>query len=91
MRRCICGYSLGQIGPAEVTDEQIDEARNSGMKIFSKIDAFFYDNDFRLCWENDVIIKGDDFEKKSTNFQCAMHVYHLEGASPLQGAAVTNH
>lgn len=33
-------YSLSQVGPAEVTDAQIDEARNRGMKVFSKVDTF---------------------------------------------------
>ena len=33
-------YSLNQIGPAEVTEAQIDEARMRGMKVFSKVDTF---------------------------------------------------
>ena len=33
-------YSLSQVGPAEVTDAQIGEARNRGMKVFSKVDTF---------------------------------------------------
>ena len=33
-------YSLNQIGPAEVTIAQIDEARKRGMKVFSKVDTF---------------------------------------------------
>ena len=33
-------YSLNQIGPAEVTDAQIDEARKRDMKVFSKVDTF---------------------------------------------------
>ena len=33
-------YSLSQIGPAEVTDAQIDEARTRDMKVFSKVDTF---------------------------------------------------
>ena len=33
-------YSLSQIGPAEVTHAQIDEARQRGMKVYSKVDAF---------------------------------------------------
>ena len=33
-------YSLNQIGPAEVTDAQIDEARARNMKVFSKVDTF---------------------------------------------------
>ena len=33
-------YSLNQIGPAEVTDAQIDEARKRSMNVFSKVDTF---------------------------------------------------
>ncbi len=33
-------YSLNQIGPAEVTEAQMDEARQRGMKVYSKADAF---------------------------------------------------
>ncbi len=33
-------YSLNQIGPAEVTDAQIDEATQRNMKVFSKVDTF---------------------------------------------------
>lgn len=33
-------YSLNQVGPAEVTDAQIDEARKRNMKVFSKVDTF---------------------------------------------------
>ncbi|MDD2476708.1 MAG: hypothetical protein PHI32_12465, partial [Dysgonamonadaceae bacterium] len=33
-------YSLNQIGPAEVTEAQIDEARIRDMKVFSKVDTF---------------------------------------------------
>lgn len=33
-------YSLNQVGPAEVTDAQIDEARKRDMKVFSKVDTF---------------------------------------------------
>jgi len=33
-------YSLSQIGPAEVTHAQIEEARQRGMKVYSKVDAF---------------------------------------------------
>ena len=33
-------YSLNQVGPAEVTDVQIDEARKRSMKVFSKVDTF---------------------------------------------------
>ena len=33
-------YSLSQVGPAEVTAAQIDEARKRGMKVYSKVDTF---------------------------------------------------
>ena len=33
-------YSLNQIGPAEVTDVQIEEARKRGMKVYCKADTF---------------------------------------------------
>jgi hypothetical protein len=33
-------YSLSQIGPAEVTHAQIEEAGQRGMKVYSKVDAF---------------------------------------------------
>lgn len=33
-------YSLNQVGPAEVTDAQIDEARKRGMRVYSKVDTF---------------------------------------------------
>jgi len=33
-------YSLNQIGPAEVTMAQIDEAGKRGMKVYSKVDTF---------------------------------------------------
>jgi hypothetical protein len=33
-------YSLSQVGPAEVTDAQINEANKRGMKVFSKVDTF---------------------------------------------------
>jgi hypothetical protein len=33
-------YALSQIGPAEVTHAQIDEARQRGMKVYSKVDTF---------------------------------------------------
>ena len=33
-------YSLSQVGPAEVTDAQIAEARSRGMKVYSKVDTF---------------------------------------------------
>lgn len=33
-------YSLSQVGPAEVTQAQIEEANARGMKVFSKVDTF---------------------------------------------------
>ncbi|HNY28882.1 MAG TPA: hypothetical protein PKH31_16025, partial [Candidatus Sumerlaeota bacterium] len=33
-------YSLSQIGPAEVTHAQVGEARQRGMKVYSKVDTF---------------------------------------------------
>ncbi len=33
-------YSLNQVGPAEVTDAQIGEARRRGMKVYCKADTF---------------------------------------------------
>lgn len=33
-------YSLNQVGPAEVTDAQIDEANKRDMKVYSKVDTF---------------------------------------------------
>ena len=33
-------YALNEIGPAEVTDAQIDEAENRDMKVYSKVDTF---------------------------------------------------
>ena len=33
-------YSLNQVGPAEVTDAQIDAARRRGMKVYCKADSF---------------------------------------------------
>jgi hypothetical protein len=33
-------YSLNQVGPAEVTDAQIGEARRRGMKVYSNADTF---------------------------------------------------
>jgi hypothetical protein len=33
-------YSLSQIGPAEVTHAQIGEARQRGLKVYSKVDTF---------------------------------------------------
>jgi hypothetical protein len=40
MKGYLRDYSLSQIGPAEVTDAQIDEAHKRGMKVFSKVDTF---------------------------------------------------
>ena len=33
-------YSINEVGPAEVAAEQIDEARQRGMKVFAKADTF---------------------------------------------------
>ncbi len=33
-------YALNQVGPAEVTDAQIAEARSRNMRVFSKVDTF---------------------------------------------------
>jgi len=33
-------YSINQVGPAEVTEAQIDETRKRGMKVYSKVDTF---------------------------------------------------
>jgi hypothetical protein len=40
MQGYLCDYSLNQIGPAEVTDAQIAEARLRGMKVYCKADTF---------------------------------------------------
>lgn len=40
MKGYLRDYSLSQIGPAEVTVAQIDEANNRQMKIYSKVDTF---------------------------------------------------
>ncbi len=40
MKGYLRDYSLSQIGPAEVTDAQIDEAHKQGMKVYSKVDTF---------------------------------------------------
>ncbi|MDD8015821.1 MAG: hypothetical protein PHX45_09015, partial [Acidobacteriota bacterium] len=40
MRGHLRDYSLNQIGPAEVTEAQIGEARRRGMKVYSKADTF---------------------------------------------------
>ncbi len=33
-------YSINQVGPAEVTEAQIDETRKRGMKVYAKVDTF---------------------------------------------------
>jgi hypothetical protein len=40
MKGYLRDYSLNQIGPAEVTAAQIDEAEKRGMKVYSKVDTF---------------------------------------------------
>ncbi len=40
MKGYLRDYSLSQIGPAEVTVAQIDEAEKRGMKVYSKVDTF---------------------------------------------------
>jgi hypothetical protein len=40
MKGYLRDYSLSQIGPAEVTDAQISEAKKRGMKVYSKVDTF---------------------------------------------------
>ena len=40
LRGYLRDYSLNQIGPAEVTKAQIDEARGRGMKVYCKADTF---------------------------------------------------
>lgn len=40
MRGYLRDYSLNQVGPAEVTEAQIDEANKRGMKVYSKVDTF---------------------------------------------------
>ncbi len=40
MKGNLCDYSLNQIGPAEVTAVQIDEAEKRKMKVYSKVDTF---------------------------------------------------
>jgi hypothetical protein len=40
MKGYLRDYSLSQVGPAEVTDAQIIEAKKRGMRIFSKVDTF---------------------------------------------------
>jgi hypothetical protein len=40
LRGYLRDYSLNQIGPAEVTEAQIAEARRRGMKVYSKADTF---------------------------------------------------
>jgi hypothetical protein len=39
MKGFLRDYSLNQVGPAEVTQAQIEEARRRGMKVFSKVDT----------------------------------------------------
>jgi hypothetical protein len=40
MRGYLNDYALNQIGPAEVTAAQIDEANKRGMKVYTKVDTF---------------------------------------------------
>ncbi len=40
MKGYLRDYSLNQVGPAEVTEAQIDEADKRGMKVYSKVDTF---------------------------------------------------
>jgi len=40
MKGYLRDYALNQIGPAEVTEAQIDEANKRSMKIYSKVDTF---------------------------------------------------
>jgi hypothetical protein len=40
MKGYLHDYSLNQVGPAEVTDGQIAEARSRGMKVYCKADSF---------------------------------------------------
>ena len=40
MKGYLRDYSLSQVGPAEVTHAQIDEADKRGMKVYSKVDTF---------------------------------------------------
>jgi hypothetical protein len=40
MKGYLRDYSLSQVGPAEVTAGQIDEAGKRGMKVYSKVDTF---------------------------------------------------
>ena len=40
MKGHLTDYSLNQIGPAEVTIAQINEAKGRGMRVFSKVDTF---------------------------------------------------
>jgi len=40
LRGYLRDYSINQIGPAEVTKAQIEEARNRGMRVYSKVDTF---------------------------------------------------
>jgi len=40
LRGYLRDYSINQVGPAEVTEAQIEEARSRGMKVYSKVDTF---------------------------------------------------
>jgi hypothetical protein len=40
MKGYLRDYSLSQVGPAEVTDAQISEAKKRGMRVYSKVDTF---------------------------------------------------
>jgi hypothetical protein len=40
MKGYLRDYSLSQIGPAEVTEAQISEAKKRGMRVYSKVDTF---------------------------------------------------
>jgi hypothetical protein len=40
MKGYLRDYSLSQIGPAEVTDAQISEAKKRAMRVYSKVDTF---------------------------------------------------
>ncbi|MDD4871781.1 MAG: hypothetical protein PHR77_14585 [Kiritimatiellae bacterium] len=40
MKGCLRDYAISQIGPAEVTQAQIGEARQRGMKVYSNADTF---------------------------------------------------
>ena len=40
LKGCVTDYSVSQVGPAEVTHAQIEEARRRGMKVYSNADTF---------------------------------------------------